>query len=48
MTFNTLHEEAHGLFIIGNSKVLKKTQSTFTGGKINEMWYFYAMKPMAQ
>lgn len=48
MTFNTLHEGAHGLFIIGNSKVLKTTQRTFTGGKINEMWYFYAMKPMAQ
>lgn len=43
MTFYTLHEKAHRLFIIGNSKVLKKTQRTFTEGKINEV-YFYAMK----
>lgn len=47
MTSNTLHREARiRLFTIGNSKVLGTTQRTFTGEKVNEMWYFNAMKPI--
>ena len=46
MTFNILHKEAHvRLFTICDSKILETT-GRIIGQKVNEMWYFYAMKPV--